>query len=156
MSNENNRIDSEEKKKAEKPFSKGWNSFVDGMKGGFEKFQKTLEDQYYKNKESLEKNKTKVDTFFKDTKEEWDKKLKEINADMERRTIETKEQWEAHTKKVNQDIKSWQEKTKDDWKDGVTSIRKGFLKGYFWVLLLTLPILIIVVVVLAVVMSVLR
>lgn len=151
MNEENNLGESNQKETNEKFFRKGWNNLIDGFKGGFEKFQKSLEDQSKKNKELWEENKDKATQFFKDAKQDWDNKVKEWNADMEKKKIESKEQWDAYKNKISQDYKNWQEKTKQDWNDGVKAFRKGFFKAYFWFLLLTIPILIIVVVVLAVV-----
>ena len=51
MSNQNNTEDSEKEKIPEKPFQKGWQNFIDGIKDGFENFKTSLEDQSKKNKE---------------------------------------------------------------------------------------------------------
>ncbi len=151
MTEEDNLKKSEKKEPSEKPFQKGWSNFVDGIKSGFDKFQKSLEDQSKKNKEGWEGNKEKFYKFFKGAKQEWDTKIKEWNTDMEKRKIESKEQWNAHTQKINQDFKNWQEKTKQEWKDGVGSFRKGFFKAYFWFLVLTIPIIVIIIVIVAIV-----
>ena len=151
MSEENNLGDSKQKETSEKSFQKGWNNLIDGFKGGFEKFQQSLEDQSKKNKELWEVNKDKVNKFFTDIKQDWDNKLKRWNEDMEKKRLESKEQWDAYKNKVSQDFKNFQEKAKQDWNDGFKTFRKGFFKAYFWFLLLTIPILIIVVAVLAVV-----
>jgi len=66
MTEEENLKESEKKEPSEKPFKKGWGSFVDGIKGGFDKFQKSIEDQSKKNKEAWEGNKEKFNKFFKD------------------------------------------------------------------------------------------
>ena len=50
MNDEINLRDSEKEEIDEKPFHKGWNTFIEGIKGGFEKFQKSLEEQSQKNK----------------------------------------------------------------------------------------------------------
>ena len=151
MSDENNLGEPEKEETEEKSFQKGWNNFISGIKGGFDKFQKSLENQSKKNKETWEENKGNISTFFKDAKQDWDAKIKEWNADMEKRKIETEEQMEVHKKKISQDFKNWQDKTKQNWEDGVSSFRKGFLKAYLWILLLIIPILIIVVAVFAVI-----
>ncbi|MBY8990302.1 MAG: hypothetical protein KGD58_06070 [Candidatus Lokiarchaeota archaeon] len=151
MNEENNLKESDPKETGEKPFRKGWNNLIDGFKGGFEKFQLSLEEQSKKNKEVWEENKDKVNKFFTDVKQDLEKKVSDWNADMEKKKIESKEQWDAYTSKVSQDFKNWQEKTKDDWNSGLNSFKKGFFKVYFWFLLLTIPLLIIVVIVLAVV-----
>ena len=147
MSNENNFKDSEEEKKDEKPFVKGWQTFIDGIKGGYEEFKNTLEQQSTKNKETLEENKDKVNKFFKGVKEDWDKQIQKWTADIEQRNLETKEQWETHKQKIGQDFRTWQEKTQQKWEEGVKAVRKGFLHAYLWALLLIIPILIIVIVV---------
>ena len=49
MSDENNIKEPEQKGTDEKPFRKGWNNLIDGFKGGFEKFQLSLEEQSKKN-----------------------------------------------------------------------------------------------------------
>lgn len=148
MNEENNLGEPELKKASEKPFQKGWNNLINGIKGGFDKFQQSLEEQSKKNKELWEDNKGKVNEFFKDMKEDWEKKIKKWNEDMEKTRIESKEQWETYKNKVSQDFKNFQEKAKEDWNDGLKSFRKGFFKAYFWFLVLTIPILIIVIVVL--------
>jgi len=147
MNNQNNLEDSEKEKTDEKPFLKGWQNFIDGIKDGFENFKTSLEDQSKKNKEVWEENKEKVNKFFKGVKQDWDNKIKEWNTEMEQRSLKTKEQWEAHKNKISQDFKNWQEKTKQEWKDGVRSFRKGFFRAYLWMLLLIIPIIVILVVV---------
>jgi hypothetical protein len=151
MTEEDSLKEPEKKESTEKTFKKGWGSFVEGIKGGFDKFQKSLEDQSKKNKEAWGENKEKFNKFFKDAKHDWDTKVKEWNADIEKRKIESKEQWDAHTQKINQDFKNWQEKTKQEWKEGVGSFRRGFFKAYFWFLVLTIPIIVIIIVVVALV-----
>jgi len=49
MSEEDNLKEPEKKDLSENVFKKGWNNFVDGIKGGFDKFQKSLEEQSEKN-----------------------------------------------------------------------------------------------------------
>ena len=134
-----------------KPLLKGWQTFIDGVKSGFDKFKTSLEDQSTKSKEFLEENKDKTNTFFKNIKDDWNKQIQKWSKDIEQRNLETKEQWETRKSKIQQDIKNWQEKTKKDWDDGLKSFRRGFFKAYFWFLVLTIPILIIVLVTLAVV-----
>ncbi len=151
MTEEENLKESEKKEPSEKPFQKGWNTLVQGMKGGFDKFQKSIEDQSKKNKEGWVENKGKFNKFFKDAKKDWDAKIEALNTDMEKRKLESKEQWEAHKKKVNQDLKDWQDKTKQDWKNGVSTFKKGFFKAYLWFWALTLPILIVIIIVIVVV-----
>ena len=114
MSEENNLGDSKQKETSEKSFQKGWNNLIDGFKGGFEKFQQSLEDQSKKNKELWEVNKDKVNKFFTDIKQDWDNKLKRWNEDMEKKRLESKEQWDAYKNKVSQDFKNFQEKAKQD------------------------------------------
>jgi len=150
MSNENN---SEEEKKDEKSFLKGWKNFTGGLKGGFEKFQKSLEAQAKKNKEFWTENKEKSSKFFTGLKQDWDNKIKEWDADIKKRSFETKEQLDAHKKKIGEEFNNWQEKTKKDWNDGVATVRKGFFKAYFWFLILTIPILIIVIIVFALIVK---
>ncbi|MHA2181159.1 MAG: hypothetical protein ACXAAH_07030 [Promethearchaeota archaeon] len=155
MTEEDNLKEPEKKESPEKLFQKGWNNFLDGIKGGFDTFQKSIEDQSKKNKEAWEGNKEKFNKFFKDAKQDWDAKIKKLNTDIEKRKIESKEEWEAHTQKINQDFKKWQEKTKQDWKEGVGSFRKGFFKAYLWFWALTLPILIVVIIVIVLVVGIL-
>ena len=73
MSNEKNFNDSE--KEGQKPFLKGWQSFIDGAKDGFNKFTASLEKQAKKNEEFWKENKEKVDGFFNKIKEDWDNKI---------------------------------------------------------------------------------
>ena len=147
MSNENNLKESEKEKSEEKPLVKGWKSFINEIKGGFDNFQNSLKEQSGKNKELFEENTEKVNKFFKDMKQDWDNKIKKWNAEMEKKQIESKEQWEARKKKIQQDIQSWQEKTREDWKEGAKTITRGFFKGYFMAILVILPIIIIIIVV---------
>ena len=56
MSNENSFDNSDNKKLTEKPFQKGWQNFIDGMKDGFDKFKNSLEEQTKKNAELWEEN----------------------------------------------------------------------------------------------------
>jgi hypothetical protein len=147
MSNENSFDNSDKKKSTEKPFQKGWQNFIDGMKDGFEKFTTSLEEQTKKNAEVWEENKEKVNKFFSGVKEDWDEKLKKWTDDMEARSLETKEQWEAHRKKISNDFKNWQDKTQEKWNDGLKAFRKGFFRAYLWLFLLIIPIIVILVVV---------
>ncbi|MFX0022502.1 MAG: hypothetical protein ACFE9S_09240 [Candidatus Hermodarchaeota archaeon] len=147
MSNENSFDNSDNKKSPEKPFQKGWQNFIDGMKDGFEKFKTSLEDQTKKNAELWEENTEKVNKFFTGVKQDWDKKIQKWTIDMEQRSIETKEQWDAHKKKISQDFKNWQTKTKEQWEDGLKLVRKGFFRAYLWLLLLIIPVIVILVVV---------
>ena len=149
MSNQNNSEDPEKEKLTEKPFQKGWQNFLNGIKDGFENFQTSLEEQSRKNKELWEENKEKVNKFFSGVKQDWDNKIKEWNQGLKQRRLETKEQWDTYKKKVSQDFKDWQEKTQQDWKDGVKVFRRGFLRTYLWILVLIIPIIVIVIVVLA-------
>ncbi len=151
MSNENNLRESEKEKSEENPFAKGWKSFVNGIKGGFDDFQNSLKGQSMKNKELFEENTEKVNKFFKDMKQDWDNKIKKWNVEMEKKQIESKEQWETRKKKIQQDIQSWQEQTREDWREGVKQVRKGFLKAYWMTILLIIPIIVIIIVVLALV-----
>ena len=75
MSEENNLGESEQKETSEKPFRKGWNNLMDAFKGGFDKFQQSLEEQSKKNKEVWEENKDKVNIIFKDIKQDWENKV---------------------------------------------------------------------------------
>ena len=147
MSNQNNFEDGEKEKENEKPFLKGWQNFINGIKGGYEDFKNTLEQESTKNKEILEENTDKVNKFFSGVKEDWDKQLQKWTADIEKRNLETKEQWDAHKQKIGQDFKTWQEKTQQKWEEGVKAVRKGFFRGYLWALLLIIPVLVIIVVV---------
>ncbi len=147
MSNENNFKDSEKEKVDEKPSLKGWQDFIGGITDGFESFKTSLEKQSTKNKEFLEENKDKVNKFFSGVKEDWDKQISKWTADIEKRNLETKEQWDAHKQKIGQDFRTWQEKTQQKWEEGVKAVRKGFLHTYAWILVLTIPVIIIIVVV---------
>lgn len=147
MSNENNLTDSEKEEIEERSSLKGWENFVDGIKGGFEKFQKSLEKQSKKNKELWEENKEKVNIFFKNLKQGYDDKVKQWNADIEKRKLESKEKLEAHKKKIKDDFKNWQEKTQQEWNQGFKEFQKGMLKSSYMFLLYMIPILIIVIVI---------
>lgn len=147
MNNENTLDNSDNKKLNEKPFQKGWQNFIDGMKDGFEKFKTSLEEETKKNTEIWEQNKEKVNKFFAGVKQDWDKKLQKWTQDMEQRRLETKEQLDAQTKKFSEDFKNWQAKTKEKWEDGLKSVGRGFLRAYLWLLLLIIPIIVILVVV---------
>ncbi|KKK40646.1 hypothetical protein LCGC14_0959870 [marine sediment metagenome] len=150
MSEKYNSNKSEQKETDKKPVLKGWNSF---LKDGFDKFQKSLENQTKKNKDFWTENKEKTNKFFTGLNQDWDNKIKEWDADIKKRKIETIEQFDAHKKKIGEDFNNWKEKTKKDWNDGVASVRKGFFKAYFWFLVLTIPILIIVIVVFVIINS---
>ncbi|UCD02479.1 MAG: hypothetical protein JSV23_05570 [Promethearchaeota archaeon] len=150
MSNEENLKETKKEQIQEKPFQKGWKNFVNGIKDGFENFQKSLEEQSKKNKEVWDENKDKINAFFKDVKQNWDNKVKEWNTEMEKKRLETKEQWEAHKDKISQDFKNWQEKTRQDWKEGVKAFRRGFFRAYLWILALIIPIIVIIIVILVV------
>ncbi|MFX1380022.1 MAG: hypothetical protein ACFFA4_13105 [Promethearchaeota archaeon] len=147
MNNKNNLEPSEKEKVSEKPFQKGWQNFMDGMKDGFEKFKNSLEEQTKKNAELWEANTEKVNKFFNGVKQDWDTKVQKWTEEMEQRRLETKEQWDAHKTKISQDIKNWQEKTQEKWEDGLKVFRKGFFRAYLWLLLLIIPIIVILVVV---------
>ncbi|MEE9377925.1 MAG: hypothetical protein V3V33_07810 [Candidatus Lokiarchaeia archaeon] len=149
MSKENNLKDSE--KQDQNLIVKGWKSFIDGAKDGFDNFKASLEKQTKKGEEVWEENKEKVDGFFNKIKQDWDSKIKQWNTEMEQMNLETKEQWENRKSKIQQDIKNWQDNTKKEWDDGVKSFRRGFFKAYLWALLIILPMVIIIVVILAVV-----
>ena len=133
-----------------KPLLKGWQNFIDGVKSGFDNFRTSLEDQSTKNIDFLEENKDKVNKFFKNIKDDWNKQIQKWSKDIEQRNLETKEQWEARKSKIQHDIKNWQEKTKKDWEDGVKAVRKGFFRLYLWALLLIIPVIVIVVIVIRV------
>jgi len=150
MSEKDKSNNSEQKETDKKPILKGWNSF---LKVGFDKFQKSLENQTKKNKEFWTENKEKSSKFFTGLKQDWDNKIKEWDADIKKRSFETKEQLDAHKKKIGEEFNNWQEKTKKDWNDGVATVRKGFFKAYFWFLILTIPILIIVIIVFALIVK---
>jgi hypothetical protein len=150
MSKENNLDNSENTKRAEKPFQKNWQNFIKGIKDGFESFTSSLEEQSKKNKELFEENREKVNKFFKGVKQDWDKKIRKWTEEMEQRRLESKEQWDAHTKKISQDFKNWQEKTQEQWEDGLKTFRKGFFRAYLWILLLIIPILVFVIVIFAI------
>jgi nitrate/nitrite-specific signal transduction histidine kinase len=151
MSNQNNLKDSEEEKSKKSPFQKTWNEFFDSIKDNFNQFQKSLEKKTQENQELWNENKEKATIFFKDLKENWDKKVKSWSADIEKKTLETKEQWNTYKSKVEEDVKNWQDKTHKNWSEGLKTFRRGFLKTYLWALLLIIPILIIIIVVLALV-----
>lgn len=147
MSHENSSDNSEKEKITEKPFQKGWQNFINGMKDGFENFKASLEEQTKKNAELWDENTEKVNKFFTGVKQDWDKKVKKWTEDMEQRSLETKEQWDAHKQKISQDFKNWQEKTQEKWEDGLKAVRKGFFRVYLWALLLIIPIIVIIVIV---------
>lgn len=151
MSNENNIEKLEKEKTDTKPFLKGWETFIEGAKSGFNDFKASLENQSKKNKELWEENQEKINKFFLNIKEEWENKVDKWNAEIQRRRLESKEQWENYKNKVSQDFKDWQEKTKNDWNEGLKSFRKGFLKIYLWILLLIIPIIVILVVVIRII-----
>jgi len=151
MSHENSSNNSEKEKIKEKPFQKGWQNFIDGMKDGFDKFKTSLEDQTKKNAELWEENTEKVNKFFTDVKQDWESKVQKWTADMDQRRLETKEQWDAHKKKISQDFKNWQEKTQEKWEDGLKVVRKGFFRAYLWAILLVIPIIVILVIVIRII-----
>jgi hypothetical protein len=151
MSKQNNLEDSEQEKHTDSALTRGWKDFINGFKNNFNEFQKSLETQSQKNKELWAKNKDKINTFFTDMKQNWDRKIQKLNSDIEKSKIETKEQLNAYKEKVKQDFKKWEEKAREEWQEGIKSFRKGFFKAYFWALLLILPVLIIIIVVLVIV-----
>ncbi len=151
MSKENNLDNSENKKITEKPFQKGWQNFIDGMKDGFENFKTTLEEKTKKNAEIWEENTEKVNKFFNGVKQDWEKKVQKWTEEMDQRSLKTKEQWDAHKKKISQDFKNWQEKTQEKWEDGLKAVRKGFFRTYLWAILLVIPIIVILVIVIRII-----
>ncbi len=151
MSNENNIEKLEKEKTDAKPFLKGWENFIEGVKSGFNDFKASLENQSKKNKELWEENQEKINKFFLNIKDEWENKVDNWNTEIQRRRLESKEQWDNYKNKVSQDFKDWQEKTKKDWNEGLKSFRKGFLKVYLWILLLIIPIIVILVVVIRII-----
>lgn len=156
MSKENNLKDSEKEKQDQNLIVKGWKSFIDGAKDGFDNFKASLEKQTKKGEEVWEENKEKVDGFFNKIKQDWDSKIKQWNTEMEQMNLETKEQWENRKSKIQQDIKNWQDNTKQEWNEGVKSIRKGFFRAYLWALIIILPMVFIIILILALVSGLFR
>ncbi|MFW9826209.1 MAG: hypothetical protein ACFFEY_01150 [Candidatus Thorarchaeota archaeon] len=146
MSNENNIENLEKEKKDTKPFLKGWETFIEGVKEGFDDFKASLENQSKKNKELWEENKEKINKFFTNAKEDWESKVNKWNTEIQRRRLESKEQWDNYKNKVSQDFNDWQEKTRNDWNKGLKTFRRGFLRAYLWFLLLITPIIAIIVI----------
>lgn len=143
MSNEN---DPEREK--ENPFLKGWNDFVSGIKGGFENFQKSLQDQSKKSVENWgEKGQDNVNNFFNKIGENWNNQIKKWTGDMQKMQIESQEQWEAQTGKVQQEIEKWQDQTRKDLKDGVKSWNRSVVKGAYMFLIVMVPVIIVLVLV---------
>jgi hypothetical protein len=145
--NENNFKKLEKEKTSAKPFLKGWENFIEGVKDGFNDFKASLENQSKKNKELWEQNQEKINKFFTNIKEEWENKVNKWNTEIEHQRLESKEQWETYKNKVSQDFRNWQEKTRSDWTEGLKTFRRGFLKAYLWIILLIIPIIVILVVV---------
>jgi nitrate/nitrite-specific signal transduction histidine kinase len=143
MSNEKN----SEKKGEENPFLKGWNDFVSGIKGGFENFQKTLEDQSKKAVEDWEKSGDNVNKFFNNMSENWNKQFAKWRGDIEKAQIENQEEWEATTAKIKTDIEKWQDETRKDWKDGVKTWNRSVVKGAYMFLIVMVPVIIVLVLV---------
>ncbi len=146
MSNENN-----SEKEKENTFVKGWNDIASGFKGGFKKFQKTLEDQSKKSVEDWDKSKEKVNKFFSKMGENWNKQVAKWSKDVEDVQEQNKEQWEAKKQKIKDDIDKWQNQTREDWKDGVKSWNRGMIKGAFTLLIIVIPIIIVLVLVIYVI-----
>jgi nitrate/nitrite-specific signal transduction histidine kinase len=143
MSNEN---DPEREK--ENPFLKGLNDFVSGIKGGFENFQKSLQDQSKKSVENWgEKGQDNVNNFFNKIGENWNNQIKKWTGDMQKMQIESQEQWEAQTGKVQQEIEKWQDQTRKDLKDGVKSWNRSVVKGAYMFLIVMVPVIIVLVLV---------
>jgi len=142
MNNQNN-----SEKKKEKPFLKGWNDFVSGIKDGFDNFQKTLEDQTKNSLENWEKNQKKVDSFFNKIGENFNSQIKKWNNDMLKMQIENQEQWEEQTAKIKQDMEKWQDQTRKDWKEGVSQWNRGMIKGAYTFLIVMVPVIIVLVLV---------
>ena len=138
---------SNEKKKQENPFLKGWNDFVSGIKDGFENFQKTLESQTQKNVEDLEGSKNNVDNFFNKMGENFNNKVKKWTDNIQKIQIENQEQWDAQTQTMQMEMEKWQDQTRKDWKDGLKSWNRGLIKGAYTFLIVMVPVIIVLVLV---------
>lgn len=138
---------SNEKKKQENPFLKGWNDFVSGIKDGFENFQKTLESQTQKNVEDLEGSKNNVDNFFNKMGENFNNKIKKWTDNIQKIQIENQEQWDAQTQTIQTEMEKWQDQTRKDWKDGLKSWNRGLIKGAYTFLIVMVPVIIVLVLV---------
>ena len=139
MSNEN---DPEREK--ESPFLKGWNDFVSGIKGGFDNFQKSLQDQSKKSAENWgEKGQDNINNFFNKIGENWNNQIKKWTGDMQKMQIENQEQWEE----VQQEIEKWQDQTRKDLKDGVKTWNRSVVKGAYMFLIVMVPVIIVLVLV---------
>ena len=138
---------SNEKKKQENPFLKGWNGFVSGIKDGFENFQKTLESQTQKNVEDMEGSKNKVDNFFNKMGENFNNQIKKWTDNIQKIQIENKEQWDAQTQQIQTEMEKWQDQTRNDWKDGIKSWNRGMIKGAYTFLIVMVPVIIVLVLV---------
>lgn len=138
---------SNEKKKQENPFLKGWNDFVSGIKDGFENFQKTLESQTQKNVEDLEGSENNVDNFFNKMGENFNNKIKKWTDNIQKMQIENQEQWDAQTQTIQTEMEKWQDQTRKDWKDGLKSWNRGLIKGAYTFLIVMVPVIIVLVLV---------
>jgi hypothetical protein len=103
--------DSEKKKLKENILQKGWNDFVTGISVGFNKFQKSVEEQTKKNMELWNANREKINTFFSDNKQIWENTLDQWNDELKRMQLENQEQWNQNKDKID---KFFQE-TKENW-----------------------------------------
>ncbi|TFG05283.1 MAG: hypothetical protein EU539_09545 [Promethearchaeota archaeon] len=144
MSNEKNL---EKKQEPENPFLKGWNDFVSGLSKGFDNFRDTLEEQSKKAVEDWEESGNKVNKFFQDVGENWNKQVERWKGDVEKAQIENQAQWEASTAKIKADMEKWQDQTRKDWKDGVKTWNRSVVKGAYMFMIVMIPIIIVLVLV---------
>jgi len=90
---------------------KGWNDFVSRTTEGYNKFQKSVEENAKKNKDLWNQNQDKFTQFFKGAKENWDNTLKTWGTELEEKHKENTIAWENNLEKMN----SFFKKNKEFW-----------------------------------------
>jgi len=101
---------------------KGWNDFVSRTTEGYNKFQKSVEENAKKNKDLWNQNQDKFTQFFKSAKENWDNTLKTWGTELEQKHKENTVAWENNLEKMNSFFKKnkefWDKKLKE-WNAGL-------------------------------------
>ena len=87
-------------KKSENILLKGWNSFVNGIRDGFNKFQNVFEEQSKKNQELWNANKDKINNFFTNTKKDLEKSMNDWTLEIKKIQTKNKEIWDKNKEQI--------------------------------------------------------
>ncbi|NVM44746.1 MAG: hypothetical protein HWN79_07500 [Candidatus Lokiarchaeota archaeon] len=116
--------ETEQSKPKENLLLKGWNDFISNITVGYHRFQKSFEENTKKNKELWNQNQEKIDQFFKSAKENWDAKLKEWGAELEKTHKENTNAWENDFEKMTEFFKKNQESWDKNLKEWEVDLEK--------------------------------